>query len=1445
MPVFLIIIFVVSLIIAFIVSKGGGGNKSGKQSNERTTDQIWPFWGLDHGCIALKDGGAAIILRFSAFDFPTADEELVDRFNDRLSEAMRVVSLLPSSNRSGTGSGSTVDIAFCYNSDKLDMDSLLVTIGQAESLSKTQEKGRGIAGLAFDDARYLENEATKNGLPFWGRDFVVVISIKSEVLRDQLAQATNQEDSERIYQDYIERLAVELTATSSDSSDNYYGDDDDLDSDDDLPATNRGRTWQVIFSRLTRTLRTRLPFLFGAGTGGGGGGSSKYLSNAGFTRRFRAKSIQDTIKANIKEGWEVMRGDTNSRKLDVDSGGGIIAHPIPAILVELLTGRAEILGSALRPFSMDYQILNTSQAARFIAKAAGLPTRPVALSLAEIKFATQQVRLAIEMLNTPDLDPAIAPATDTYNGKDKGSGGGGDGDRDRDKKHWTLPDLTVAINRSLASQGWSVTANNKLAVPEAAYTQQFMPRDGNPNGQLDVAAAFGSVPIVFAPTFTVVGVPPEIEQAQAELVGLIKRFRRIQHKPVVFSQYLADTLKYGGYDPHWPHPVYMTTLVSVGWETSEIQMGQLIGLIARSGLRLNYNWQIKTPSPTKLKRQIQKLRYRRSMVRDFIKDEQASYEHAFEEEATERFLAQMAQGSGTSQFHLAGLRLTLMADSYAGLSGQKAQIRALLQSVGMVCFETVYDQAFGLYSSLPLGRDFIGDAAFTGKRTLRNMHTMTAAAFFPALIPDMAGGITKGSVLQGQSDTGGLILEDLSKLIVDHGVTIGMSGIGKSVNKFAMMGRHLYTYPNLFIRLLDPQNISSRVAQEWGGVVAPLDASGDVRFNFLDRFSLGGQPQVLSDVADLFITTIVQMIDRSLNDREVTAIKNMLHLTYLHMEQGVPITHYVVKGMVNRFGEEMGFADSNDPHQLQQTWFYQLEALYDYIRSAHNYPRNGFVVQVRFNPETGYPVAGQYLVRRPDGSLTKSDLGVVLEVLNTQPGMGNLAPFGRNYYAGQGYQLLEIPVSIYEALLDRMDERNLVGMEREAWLAFALTAYLAGPYPRRVSMVEEQLQSQSTSLPPPTMQSLPSVGGSSVLSVEQLISGETLHQLTDQTSPTTAMVSTATAKHQAQVSWLFPHEDPELRAAEGLPGTHLLLGSGPVWYEEEGWYAGVVADFNQQLSQTGLTANLDYLTRQRVERDVLMPLRYGTPILQDFIPLIASELYGEAISSNLEPYCHFDMTGRMFNGHTNTFTSSRFYAFQTKSLTGRMQGLRMMQGLEIIWREIAANKRGSGKKYWVILDEFGIISTQSPEVATYTALLYKRARALNTRLDVMEQNIETFQTKAGKYILGNTGVLQLMRQWPEAIEYWAEMYPGVITDEDKDRLATAAKGEALILKMEDGRIAKQWIHYGMHENTLKVLSTKPSDVQRYQEELKSYHQPGALELMLSDVLPLSDMAEAA
>jgi len=625
-----------------------------------------------------------------------------------------------------------------------------------------------------------------------------------------------------------------------------------------------------------------------------------------------------------------------------------------------------------------------------------------------------------------------------------------------------------------------------------------------------------------------------------------------------------------------------------------------------------------------------------------------------------------------------------------------------------------------------------------------------------------------------------------AKITSPHGVTFGISRAGKEVSKARELARLLALNPDLAVICLDPKGLMPKTAKRLGGMVlnmsteAPDKDEKRIHFNFLDRFAIANSPKSFEDLSVTLMAALSLMQKQPLAPNEQSSTHRALNRLVRHYELGESLTPLLVAGLKNRFFEQLHLEEFGRLDIIRET----LEAIYTQLRSDHAIPRTGYLVQPVRDRTSGLPrpvfstpeLERTYYRERAKGAgrsdtLAAQDAAIELIVLNTY------SEGGRNLYAGEGQLRVQIPLLAYDKIERYVLARKNGGeLDRSAWLALSLMRYLADPdQPRRQAparVAPANSNSEDLNIPPAT--SDPELAGIGV-----------------------------------GAEWRIPRLHPD------SPVSDLATNAGPVWYAEDGWAEELAQEFAVQCGDCGLFSGLNKEETSICMRDLLVELRYGTPILSDLLAVLASEPYGYDLVKNLEIFVDPDVSGPLFNGHTNVNVFNRFIVFAVKNVNDELRPLRMMQCMELSWRLITSNSNtGLNKSYMMLVDEFGVVANQAPEVATYVGLMYKRSRAFGCAMWLMDQEPLSAQTLAGKQAISNSGIIELMRQKrDDLVSYWQPLFQ--LTPEEVDMISNFGPGEVMIILNEESRIRKVRAKYTMSDSMLKILSTKLDDVRQY------------------------------
>jgi len=614
-----------------------------------------------------------------------------------------------------------------------------------------------------------------------------------------------------------------------------------------------------------------------------------------------------------------------------------------------------------------------------------------------------------------------------------------------------------------------------------------------------------------------------------------------------------------------------------------------------------------------------------------------------------------------------------------------------------------------------------------------------------------------------------------AKITSPHGVTFGISRAGKEVSKARELARLLALNPDLAVICLDPKGLMPKTAKRLGGMVlnmsteAPDKDEKRIHFNFLDRFAIANSPKSFEDLSVTLMAALSLMQKQPLAPNEQSSTHRALNRLVRHYELGESLTPLLVAGLKNRFFEQLHLEEFGRLDIIRET----LEAIYTQLRSDHAIPRTGYLVQPVRDRTSGLPrpvfstpeLERTYYRERAKGAgrsdtLAAQDAAIELIVLNTY------SEGGRNLYAGEGQLRVQIPLLAYDKLSqDVLAGKNGGGeLDRSAWLALSLMRYLADPdQPRRQAPA--------------------------------------ITTITTTTSTTGPELAFALAGVEVGAGWRIPRLHPD------SPVSDLATNAGPVWYAQDEWAEELAQDFGVQCAACGLFNGLNKEETARCMRDLLVELRYGTPILSDLLAvLLVSEPYLLELTLTLEMFVDPAVYGLFFNGHTffNPKPPSRFTVFDVQNdQNSELLPLRMLQSIELSWQWINFNSNSEPNgSYLLLIDQFGLIATQAQELATYLGLIYKRSRAYGYAIWVMDENPEAAFTLAGKQAISNSGIIELMSQGlskNEGAYSFQSLF--ALSTEEADLIRDFGPGEVLILFNEEDGIRRLQSQYQLDYST--------------------------------------------
>lgn len=1321
-----------------------------------TTDQALPFYGIVEGVFSLRDGGAAILLEFDGFDFESAGVSSINNLGVVLADAVTAISKIGGQVSNG------VSVSYSLLQRKLDLTSLIAA--NRKAASRVGETG--LAAFARNEEEYLRLLSARQ--PFIQRRNFIGIALTRQAYQAELYQAELDRQARDEQDDEIDKDAdffvatggigpngkVAGTSTSGRSFDDY----DYLEAEADEAGS------------LTRT-----------------SGEEEDSSSEGIPRK-RRKTTKTWLD-KLAQGWqEVFGGGSDTRNMFNTSASGIQLNPVSAQAITILNQKAEIMASALRQLGLAAWKLSSVSAAEVVAQMLALPTYstvPLEEALErEIKGFSKTKASPRFPLGQAEQEQEDAPKISLFRGR------AGSGNRQ---------------SSTGSSEDW---------------------------GTID-GSSFGYVPLEFKPRHVRVGIPSSLSYAERRYrrkVGRRQYARATREGKNTILLGLDSQGQGQGILYHKPVASYFASLYSTGWPR-QATIGVLLPLVTELNLEMCVTVQLVSLTKKKTQGKLEKQREQLELAQYTDNSSKAWYERKMLLDTIDELSQEVAGEEGG--LILAGLRIAVRADNLASLTEQTGRVVSLASGVGITMAPALYNQALALYSTLPLGRDYIRTAPLFGKRTTRNMSTFVSSCLFPSLVPEQAA---EGGIFVGRGSYGGLTLISTDKLLAPHGITYGASGAGKTMSKQLDISRRLTADPNLSVLYIDPQGVLVKLAHELSGTVLDMSAEAEkkVRLNFLDRFVMGGRPMPFGDLATVFITFLSLMQGQTLSPNEKAAITSALKRLTRHFELGDSLTAHLVAGLKPRFGGALNLAVPGQIELLHN----ELEKCYSRLRTLHRIPRQGYLIQVvgeqgraKLHFSTSHYEREWLRLRQNkvssrtqtqtqkesaigavmDGGVSEvellADTGIELAILKTYADSNE----GRNYYAGEGEVRVQIPFAAYDRILHEVNSRKAGGaLDRGAWLNVSLLHYLCSDQPRRVVL-------------PPSLVAASAESASNARRVSEWLVPATYSDSRGYSRFDRGIAQKTLAMREPALL----HELTSLHKAEGRQtqeleqelayylGTHLVVDSGPVWFSDEGWSEQVSADFAEWFGSSRLFDRLSEEEAPIVLRDLLVGLRYGVPILSDLLPVLACEPYAYDIVRNLETFCDTDISGALFNGHTNVNIYNRFIVFDVKNVNDELRPLRMMQCMQLSWRLITSQAVTTTglKNYLFVVDEFGVVANQAPEVASYVGILYKRSRAFGCAMWLIDQDASSLQSQAGRYAMSNAGMVEIMRQDEQDLAYWQQMFN--LSEEEVNKISNFGPGEAFIILNEPSRRRKIQAKYTMSDGMFRILSTRQADVKRY------------------------------
>ena len=235
-----------------------------------------------------------------------------------------------------------------------------------------------------------------------------------------------------------------------------------------------------------------------------------------------------------------------------------------------------------------------------------------------------------------------------------------------------------------------------------------------------------------------------------------------------------------------------------------------------------------------------------------------------------------------------GIRISVRAGSKEGLQLAAQTVKAALEERGFGVAYAAYNQYRALMSAGIFGRDYIGgDKAIANNSQHPNLFGRNLACLFPAYIVDASsdGGVPYGV---SQSDDGLFLFDPWSRNIVSPmGWIIAPPGAGKTNALATECQRLLFGRKEMKCWFLDPQGAMIPLARSMGAEVVDVGPEGDVCFNILDLYSIGGRRERLARKLKFLYPIFGMMLHDDLTQSVKAALAAATTDMYDHFENGV------------------------------------------------------------------------------------------------------------------------------------------------------------------------------------------------------------------------------------------------------------------------------------------------------------------------------------------------------------------------------------------------------------------------------------------------------------------------------------------------------------------------------------------------------------------------------
>jgi hypothetical protein len=1363
--------------------------KAEKDKHLPHTDEVLPFFGLDNHCFSLRSGsgagGAACLIEVGGLNYLDENASTLHNFATNLATATQLVAL------SGGQPNDGVAVRFCVHQARLDTSEIVAS--QIAASNYTNEPG--LAMVANWDAQHfqsMQNIVTSSGgvSGLAHRRYYVALVLTEKAYRVEQQAAIVEQQMEDVL-----RLREEFDQEGED-------DEDAARLESEMYARARGSLLDNLRSVIGENLESFKTDFLGRDGGGvddmGATGTNKGKGKGKGKDNKRRKSnslATDDAAATANLAEQEPETDEESESegegegayfggMPIPAGASIRNNPVPPALAETLHRKAEIIMGSLSQFGLDPRLLMNHEAARVAASMLGMPAGE---DIFPDPANTRQARAARrERARRRESEKQQEQARR----------------REQDKRAKRGLGLSVADQDHLAERLQRIVTSESLSGGTGSdnsttgKVSRIWEQDANADAEDDFGATGEG-------DGEGEGNGRKVEPIDGSAFGLAK-FEFDRHYVKVGS-----VRRYGT-----PSPTYFGSIYVQEWPR-EVRLGQLVNILGQADLDFIMTVHIAPVPPRKAMRKLERQSQQQDNLEDLLetmggnKSRQERREQYQQRAELERMQEHLA-GGDTSLMRVT-LRIAVKAHSPIRLKTGIRVVLSKLTAAGFTAYEAQYNQYFGLMSALPFGRDAIATTAGYGPKTVRLVTPEVAACLFPALIPEEA---SPDGVILGTSSAGGLIRFSTKMGVSPHMAIFGMSGSGKTVSNMGYITRSLNADPKTKACIVDIQDVTYEPVLALGGEAVKVGSDGRFCINMLDRSAMG-LPTSIADLGETLKNFLILMRKAALSVMEDTKLQFALVRLYNHFEMGHPLTETLMLGLYNRYHETAGLKD-NDRYKALYGY---VQSLYAEFGQQYRLPETGYVVSPVYNPETGrlyvYDGRSKQFVDdydTPDFEKRNANnykIGVRLRVWLTKT--DNL---GRNVYSGGGYRFVEIPFGAYRGIVAEVDKKNFAEQQRLATINYFLLCYLSEPDKIRWEAALEPGTKIDWVVP--------------AWVLDEVQAAEALRQEEESEG----------GKQDEEVKL-----EPKLRAklaALPLVGATLSPRGGAFIYYEPTWWKMVETNFKRRLRSfeyeyeyeyeleveyegggygslrqvENFWQNVDELHMSRIERDCFVGLKRGVPILSDLVGVLYHEQLCMPLAETIEPYVEPTLNGPLFNGHTNFDVGNRLFSFCLKNATGDLLGLRIMQSIEIIWKRIV--NQPAGETTILFWDEYGSLVMLRPELADYVQMQFKRARAFGAVLILAEQSYSLVKSTAASKAIDNCGTIQLLLQSEQAAVMAG--YDLSLTQKEVEWLKSAPMGNAMFVIKQNGRNRKFTARHDLPPRLIKILSTKPEDRARREQE---------------------------